>query len=211
MKNNKIWTLEKVKEGFEKFYRTYNRYPTAYDIDDFNFLPSSRQIQRSFGGLVKLRKILELKIENYGNGKSRSRLAHNSNILGKKCERIVLELLKNKFDEKFVHIEKPVEGDYKNRFDFYVYAKPKNFAIDVFGSDDTRNLVNNFNIKEKKYLKSNNEKESLYFIYIGDKINESKLAIWYQKKKSKIPKNWKIISLKELKKEMNRYEAYRAI
>lgn len=211
MKNNKFWTIEKVKDGFENFFKINGRYPTAHDIDDFEHLPSSRQIQRRFGGLVELRKILKLEINHYGKGISRSVLTSSANLLGKKCEQIVLELLKEVFDEKFIHIEKPVEGNYKNRFDFYVYTKPENFAIDAFGSNDARDLINNFNIKKAKYLMSNNIKESLYFVYIGDNIDRKKLNVWYEKRRDKLPRNWKLLDLNELRAEIGRYVPYQAL
>ncbi|MEI7621309.1 MAG: hypothetical protein WCJ51_02120, partial [Candidatus Moraniibacteriota bacterium] len=87
------WTLEKISEGFEKFYKLNNRYPVAYDVDDCDFLPSSRQIQRAFGGLINLRKKLGLEVANYSNGKERSDLVSTFNIRGRKYENIVFNIL----------------------------------------------------------------------------------------------------------------------
>ncbi|OHA45886.1 MAG: hypothetical protein A3A80_04405 [Candidatus Terrybacteria bacterium RIFCSPLOWO2_01_FULL_44_24] len=47
----KYWDLEKIKQGFDLFYKENGRYPTTFDVDDYKYLPSSRQIQRNFGGL----------------------------------------------------------------------------------------------------------------------------------------------------------------
>jgi hypothetical protein len=211
------WTLEKIKEGLEKFHNLYNRYPTAYDVDDFEFLPSSRQIQRRFGGLVNLRKILNLAVKNYTKGKSRSLTVTKINIRGKKYENVVFKLLLSRIGEKFIHVEKPIdyENEYnsKNRFDFYVYAKPNNFAIDVFGASSDRGLINIFNIKEKKYRKvvmENNE--GLYFIYFSENnINAERIRNWINGRHNKLLPNWKIISLNEFKKELSNYTSYRAI
>lgn len=104
----KKWTLEKIKKGFEKFYGIHKKYPTAFEVDDFNWLPSSRQIQRKFGGLPNLRKELNLSIENYSTGKERSFVASEINKRGKDYENIIFEILRKKFDEKFIHIEKPL-------------------------------------------------------------------------------------------------------
>jgi hypothetical protein len=211
------WTIEKIKEGFEKFYSIHNRYPTAYDVDDFENLPSSRQIQRSFGGLVNLRKLLNLKVKNYTKGNSRALTVKRINIRGRKYENIVYKLLLNHFDYKFIHIEKPIisssEYDSKDRYDFYVYAKPTNFAIDVFVGNDDRGVINIFNIKEKKYRKVDmNENECLYFLYIVE--NESyknKLHSWIYTKIKKIPKNWKILSMSEFTHELKNYSSFKAI
>lgn len=211
-----VWTLEKVKNGFEKFYEMFNRYPTAYDVDDFDFLPSSRQIQRKFGGLVNLKKILGLKVENYNKGKERSIKVADFNARGRKHENQIFNLLKVNFDEKFIHIEKPTikedqldEYNSKDRYDFYVYAKPKNFAIDVFGTEDERGLIKILNIKEKKYRKIGSN-ENLYFIYFGNSINKSKVENWINNKKNKFPKNWNILDIDEFKKELISYTSFRA-
>lgn len=211
------WTLEKVREGFEKFYKLHNRYPTAYDVDDFDFLPSSRQIQRKFGGLVNLRKELGLKVKNYGQGKERSSLVAGFNTRGRQCENIIYGLLKERFDEKFIHIEKPTcdniimdAYDNKSRYDFYVYAKPSNFAIDVFGTDATRGVINIINMKEKKYRKINS-KENLYFIYFGNNINKDKIKNWMLTRKNKFPANWKIIDSEDFKEELLTYISFKVI
>ncbi len=217
MPNGIIWTIEKVKEGFEKFYNLYDRYPTAYDVDDFEFLPSSRQIQRRFGGLVNLRKILNLAIKNYTKGKSRARIVTKINIRGRKYENVVFKLLLSRINEKFIHVEKPInyENEYnsKDRFDFYVYAKPDNFAIDVFGAGSNRGLINIFNIKEKKYRKvvMKND-ENLFFIYFSENnISKERIRNWINSRHNKLPSNWKIINLNEFKKELLNYASYKAV
>lgn len=57
----KGWTSEQLKIGFLKFYELHGHYPTSHEVDAFEFLPSSRSMQRRFGGLVEVRKALELK------------------------------------------------------------------------------------------------------------------------------------------------------
>ncbi len=218
MSKQKIWTLEKISEGFEKFHKLNNRYPVAYDVDDCDFLPSSRQIQRAFGGLVDLRKKLGLKVENYSQGKERSDLVSTFNIRGRKYENDIFGILKEYFDEKFIHIEKPtckedIKNEYnsKDRYDFYVYAKPNNFAIDVFGTDAARGVVNIMNIKEAKYRKINPSNEKLYFIYFGDNIDKDKVKNWLINRKNKFPENWSVVDVSEFRNELGLYEAYTAV
>lgn len=214
---SEIWTLAKVRDGFEKFYKLYNRYPTAYDVDDFDFLPSSRQIQRKFGGLVNLRKELGLNIENYSEGETRSNKVASFNIRGRKYENTIFNLLKEKFDEKFIHIEKPTikdlsEKEYnsKDRYDFYVYAKPSNFAVDVFGTEDERGVLKIINIKEKKYKKADMS-EDLYFVYFGNNVNKNKIDRWLDYKGSNFPSNWKILDSDDFKNELLKYSSFSAI
>lgn len=211
------WTLEKVRDGFEKFYELYNRYPTAYDVDDFEFLPSARQIQRKFGGLEKLRKDLGLKIETYTSGEDRINKIASFNKRGRECENVVYQVLNEIFDEKFIHIEKPTCGniimnsyDNKSRYDFYVYAKPSNFAVDVFGTEDERGVVKNMNIKEKKYKKLNHHEE-IYFVYFGNNVNKTKVNSWMNNKKIALPNTWKVMDFTEFKDSLSKHSSYSAI
>jgi len=206
------WTLEKIRDGFEKFFEEYKRYPTAYDIDDSKYLPSSRQIQRSFGGLVSLRKKLGLPVENYTTGKERSETASDINKRGRSYEYITYELLRNFFQEIFIHIERPVNINFnmnsKDRFDFYVYAKPNNFAIDVFGTQDIRHLINTMNLKEKKYEKSLREGEWLYFVYFSNFNLRDNIDIWLSRRGKTMPTNWKILNWDDLKEEIKKYKSF---
>lgn len=66
------WDKEKIKEGFENFYKENGRLPTAPEVDNLDYLPSSRTIQRSFGGLQKIRKDLgyeDINLETLGQSK----------------------------------------------------------------------------------------------------------------------------------------------
>ena len=205
-----VWTIESIKDGFEKFREINGRYPTAFEIDDFALLPSSRQIQRRFGGVPNLRKKLGLSIENYTTGDIRSSTACRIGKVGKNCENIIFKLLRDKFDEKFVHIERPVNFDRKNRLDFYVFAKPNNFCVDVFNTDGgIRTFIGNMNTKERKYRNSTvNLNENLYFVYFGDKIDKDRVQLWLSRKTTRHPANWIILDVNEFKVEIERYCPY---
>ncbi len=132
MVKQKIWTIEKIKMGFEKFFKEYDRYPTVLEIDSYKHLPSSRQLQRRWqGGVCQLRKELGLKITNFANGEQRSKIATFINKRGTDKERQIQKILIEYFGEICVHEQKPF-NNYSGRFDFLVYAQDKKFAIDVF-------------------------------------------------------------------------------
>lgn len=156
-----VWSKENISDGFRKFYDENGRYPVADEIDRYEYLPSSRQIQRSFGGLVKLRKELGLEIDNYGIGSSRSKIATIIGTRGGQAEREMEKWLVDYFGEHFVHVEKPlykyfdptidIQKRYKQRADFFIYAQGREFCIDVFFARDIRTLKRVVNIKELKY------------------------------------------------------------
>ena len=50
-----FWTTEKIKEGFDRFIKENGRLPKSIEIDELEYLPSRKLIERNFGGLEKLR------------------------------------------------------------------------------------------------------------------------------------------------------------
>jgi hypothetical protein len=155
------WSKGKILDGFQKFFNEYGRYPVAEEIDRYPFLPSCRQIQRKYGGLVKLRQELGLIVSDYGSGSARSNVAQEIGKRGNEGERDMEKLLADYFGECFVHVEKPlhkyflptldIKKRYKQRADFLVYCKSKVICIDVFFARDMATLKRIINIKQKKY------------------------------------------------------------
>ena len=144
------WTKEKIKEGLQKYYNEFGRYPTAHEIDKYPYLPSSRQIQRRFGGLPELRKQLGIEITDYTRGETRS---HKAEIIGKRglnYEKDIQKILIKHFGEIFVHEQKPF-NDYSGRLDFFVYAKDEKFGVDVFYAEDIHSLTGCINYKQRSY------------------------------------------------------------
>jgi hypothetical protein len=178
--NLKPWSKENLLDGFIKFFDENGRYPTAPEIDLYEFLPSSRQIQRMFGGLKNLRKDLGLEICDYSKGANRSKIAFEGNKRGGDGERDMEQLLTSHFGEYFVHAEKTLykyikptanlRKDSKCRVDFLVYAKNLTFAVDVFYTSTLRNLTGNINAKSKKY------NEILLDIYLVNLNEDGKIS-----------------------------------
>lgn len=158
--NSAEWTKENILAGLQKFFDDSGRYPTAEEIDRYPYLPSSRQIQRRFGGLVQLRKDLNFAVSNYSIGAHRSQIASKVGIQGGKTEREMETTLVNYFGEYFVHVEKPLYNffcnkagfslKFKQRADFLVYCDPKPFCVDVFYPRDFLVLKKNYKHKRTK-------------------------------------------------------------
>ncbi|OGE14032.1 hypothetical protein A3F00_02735 [Candidatus Daviesbacteria bacterium RIFCSPHIGHO2_12_FULL_37_11] len=110
MAHYKIWKLQDLKEGIDRFYRENGRFPTVSDLDNIEYLPSSRWIQLKFGGMVKVRKELDYKDYHLGSGKYRTEIASQVNKIGLEFEHKIEKFLVNKFGEPFVHIQKRVSG-----------------------------------------------------------------------------------------------------
>lgn len=199
-----IWTIEKIKEGFNKFHIENGRLPTAPEIDQLVYLPSSRQIQRKFGGLEKLRAVLGYKDTNFGKGEYRSQIAYRTNKKGREIELELEKILREKFNDVFVHTER-IFDDSKNRVDFYVYSPSGNFGIDVFYTDTIKDLQKNINIKIDKYLHFPHE---LYLVVANSKFMQSELDAYSNVKTKKLPPNVSIITIQTLTSQLDTKKAY---
>ena len=129
------WTLDNILEGFRHFYKENNRWPIGLEVDKYEYLPCVRIIEKKFGGITNIRKLLGLKQDDYRFGDIRSRKAKEIGKRGFLLEQKVYEILIALFHEPYVHNQsRVVVGDSITSFrvDFNVYHKDGKFAVDVF-------------------------------------------------------------------------------
>lgn len=189
-----MWTTQKIKDGFERFRLGHGRLPIAPEIDKLDYLPSSRQIQRKFGGLEKLREVLGYKDTNFGRGSYRSKIAFRVNKKGREIELELEKILRDKFGEVFVHTER-IFDDSKNRVDFYIYSPEGNFGIDVFYTETMQDLQKNINMKINKYRKFPNQ---LYLVIANPSFIQKELDSYSERKKKVLPTNASIKTVQTL-------------
>lgn len=198
------WTSDKIKKGFDRFFQEHGRLPLAKEIDELDYLPSSRWIQKKFDGLENLRAVLGYTDTNFGKGKYRSVISNRVGKKGREIELWLEKILQDKFHEVFVHTEK-IFDDSKNRVDFFVYSPDGNFGVDIFYTDTMSNLQNNINIKIDKYKKFPN----LLFLVVGNsKFKQEELDEYSQNKKKILPKNTSIITTDTLLKIIENKQSY---
>lgn len=188
------WTLEKVQAGFKKFEVENGRLPTGPEIDICPDLPSSRQLNRLFGGLPELRKLLGYSETDFSKGKYRSEIGIASNKRSKVSEDALRDILFERFHEPFVHLEKPIDKYRKLRADFYVFNPVKNFAVDVFSTETYHNLDTNVYIKLKKY---SHIRELFYLVLTSKNLTAGDVALFNQRKAKNIPTNIKLITVEQ--------------
>lgn len=201
----KKWTIKEIKEGFERFYKKYGRLPLAPEIDQTEYLPSCRQIQRRFGGLEKLRVLLGYRDTHFGRGKHRSKIAKRSNLKGRETEIKLEKMLREKFHEVFVHTEKVFDYSTKNRVDFFIYSPDGNFGIDVFYTSTMKDLQKNVNIKIDKYKKF---PYKLFLVVANSNFNQRELNEYSKNKKKVLPKNFSIVTLETFLKIIKNKRSY---
>lgn len=186
-----IWTIEKIHIGFQNFLSKNGRLPRAEEIDILSDLPSSRLIQKRFGGLESLRKQLGYDDTHFGKGRYRGAIAHKVNHRGRAEEISLQTHLSDHFGEVFVHTEKLLI-DSKIRVDFYVYSPDGNFAADVFYSDSLRTLQSNVNIKVPKYV---HHPTTVYLVSANESLSQEVLDLYSQSKKNPLPSHILLVSL----------------
>jgi len=184
----KHWTLNELKSGLAQFYSEHDRYPTASEVNRYSYLPSARSIERSFGGLVRLRKHLDLKGQSdFRNGEHSKARAQKINARSHALEKEVYEYLCKKFKKEFVHREYFFTDDRRTRSDFFVYDSKTGFCVDIFYPSDRHNLIGCLNSKLKKYGEGVMRQYPVVFLQMNKDIPERVLDTCVRNKKNKLP------------------------
>ncbi|MEK7464132.1 MAG: hypothetical protein AAB610_03375 [Patescibacteria group bacterium] len=192
------WTLEKIKEGFKAFYDQHGHYPTSHEVDAYAKLPSSRQIQRTFGGLPALRKQLGFGDEDFTKGEYSSNRARIIGQRAHKVEKEVYGYLIKIFGVEFVHREYFFNDDKRNRTDFYVYHKAGTFSVDVFYPKNLRIVNGCINSKLKTYI-GLEIKYPTIFLMMNDSITDAQIGNLMRKKKNKLKAHQSVMTMGEFK------------
>jgi hypothetical protein len=191
------YTINVLKEGFKRFFDEHGHYPSSNEVDACPYLCTSKQIQRKFGGIYKLRELLDIKDSDYAHGEHRKKIGESINKLAISSELQVAEFLNNKFGVICVHEEKKY-GTGRNRVDFFVYAKP-NFAVEVFNTYTIRNLAINLNMKLHKFRDFT---DILYFVVTGAEFRQSEIdKLILRKNKVYLMPNMKCVTFNKFKEE----------
>jgi hypothetical protein len=190
--NRGSYSVEEIREGFERFFTEHGHYPTAPEVDTCSYLPAAKQIQRRFGGLPALRKQLGFEEINFGIGKFRSAIASSRNKTGFAAERELEKNLITYFGEPFVHIERPIDTTGKRRFDFFVDTAGYQFGVDVFYSGNKRDIQKNVDLKINNYTGT---VVPIYFVLANKEIPQELLdEIVHGKTEKPLPQNIKLIT-----------------
>ncbi len=181
----KAWQIKDLKSGFEKFYELHGRYPASHEIDIFKYLPSSRSIQRRFGGLVSVRKALGINASfDLRTGEYSSKRAKEISARAHKIEKEVYDYLISMFGIEFVHREYFFTDDRRTRTDFFIYCKKGNFSVDVFFSKDRRNFIGCLNSKMKTYKDVHALQYPVIFLQMNRNISKEEIRNILTRKKS---------------------------
>lgn len=181
------WNIEELRAGLEDFHTKNGRYPTAPEVDAHPYLPSARSIERSFGGLIGLRKTLGLDTQSdLREGAHSSARAYKINARAHGVEQDVYTFLKKYFGKQFVHREYFFIDDKRTRADFFVYDSTSGFCVDVFYPSDRRNLIGCLNSKLSKYQGPQMNQYPVIFLQMNNELDQELLDTLVRNKKNKL-------------------------
>jgi hypothetical protein len=201
-----LWTQERISTGFKKFSDDHQRLPTASEVDRYAYLPSSRYIQRRFGGLEKLRTELGYTDAHFGKGYFRSTIATEAGERSRILREDLQLVLQTHFGADNVNIEKTFLGKY--RVNFYVHTPAGNFGIDIFYAKTLRTLQSSINIKMKKYT---NFTDPLYLVVANELLHQGELDTYVARKKYPLPANIRLLSTDALCKAIPEMTPYNLV
>jgi len=189
------WGLEDIKDGLDHFYNEHGRYPTSSEVDSFLYLPSSRTFQRSFGGLVELRKNINLSGQSdFRSGEHSRKRTLTITKRAYAIEKKVCEHLQKIFGNELVHREYFFTDDKRTRADFFVYDAGGGFCVDVFYPSDLRNLTGCLNSKLNKYLAKYMKEYPIIYLQMNEKIEQETMDKVIRNKTRKLPQGQFLMS-----------------
>lgn len=191
-KKSKTWTLEQIRDVFKEFKELYGKYPSTLDFDKSDFLPTSRSIQRNFGGVIKLRQALKIDgMQDYTKDEYRSNIAKKTLEQSKKYEDNFYYLI-SMIPEIRVHEHKILRPG-RICCDFYIYTSEKQgIAVDLFYAQDAYSLSRIIVYKAKRYSSLSLQ---VYFVLVKNTdINQEKINVIVSNKKNLLPKNIQVLT-----------------
>ena len=177
---------------FQRFYTENGRYPTGVDINNTPYFPSTKFFDRHFGGLLATRRLLGLEVTDLRTDSSRTASAHNAISRSYDNEQEVHKFLVTLFGKQCVHRGAHIEDTF-SLYDFFVYSKKGDFAIDVFFPKDKQSFWGCLNTKLKKYSECMKTPYPLILYQMNQDISQSDVDSWVKNKKNKLPKNFSVV------------------
>ena len=198
---NKEAFLEQIKYSFELFKEKNGRYPLSYEVvvgGPYSF-PSAKTIDRHFGGMKALRKLLGLETTDYTAGPNRSKELKEV-ILPRfiESEAVFYNDLLKFFDGENIHGQQTYKANSNVRSDFIVNTKNGKLGIDIFHANNYFSLSGCINSKLKK-LKPITDTD-IYLVSVADTITSEDIKKYTERKKGPMNSNIKLFTKKDFLK-----------
>lgn len=189
-------SYQDYRNAFEKFRLDSGRYPTATDIDKIPYLPTSRTIQRKFGGLKELRKLIGLSGDDLDqrSGAQRATVVVEMGLRSFNDENMVYKTLINKYGKQAIHRQAPYCDTRLLRTDFKIHTPNKSrLFVDIFYPRNKYSLLGCINGKQNK-LKSIKLKDQIIFVVMNKTMTQGFIDNLVLNKKNQLPPNIKVVN-----------------
>ncbi len=195
----KRWTEQELIDGTKRFIDENGFPPTFKNLSNIDYLPEAKTFERRYGGIVNFRK-------KFGFGADVRKTEYYANQVTASLERnfvfenILIEFLKSVFTNQQAVVPEELYNYKKSRCrsDCGVYTSEGHFFVDIFFAQDIKSVNRIVDIKLKKVIKSK-IKDKVYFVCSNDKISQDDLGLVILNKKTPLPANVELISLKNFK------------
>ncbi len=177
------------------FFEENDHYPSAGEIDTYQYLPSSRSIQRSCGGLINIRsKLIPEAPVDHTKGDTRRKLASDADKRAKIYEEEFYLYLTSYLEEISIHEQKTIRpGNVSS--DIFIYlgdSAETGIVIDLFYAQDLVTLLKIVNIKHKRYTQLPFE---IIFILMGNGlISQEEINTRIANKLNRLPHNIQVMT-----------------
>lgn len=206
---NKDVLLEKIRESFEKFKLNNGRYPVSHEIvtgTQYRF-PSTKTIERKFGGVKKLRELLGLEVTDYTSGDYRSKMVREV-LLPRSLEsegEFYKKLLKL-VPRTSIHQQESYSFNIKVLSDFILDLPKSRVGVDVFYANSYLSMSGCLADKQRKLRKISDTK--VFLVSVSENISDEDVARYIERRKTPLNENITIMTggtfLKYLQDNMNK-------
>jgi len=193
-------TKTSIEQALTDFIRENKREPTILEIDKDPRFPSARTIQRSYGGIKKLRQELGLKTINFSAGDTRRKTAYEIGKRSEQNESDMYKFLLSNYEPMAVHRQYMYTDDRRCTSDFAVWNRIPNHrdVIDVFYPKDETNFVGCVNSKQRKHNSLQEHYVSgtftVWFVCLNEDITQDTIDKIINNKKNTMMEYQRVVS-----------------
>ncbi len=193
MARRPTWSSQRIHEALVRFTQLHGRYPTAHEIDDHPDFPSSKHIQRRFGGLIRIRQALGVFPEPNLTKASKTGSQIDATIERTQVGKArIVNALATRIAKGTAHMDVTLTDDQRTRVDFRVGHRTGVTLVTVVAPKDRRTLLGCLKSKEMTYSQIGLAQYAVIIVVLG--ISSGELDIVRSRRKRPTPKHIRIMS-----------------
>ena len=189
LKDHPVYHAHKLFNNIKRFHEENNRYPSSRDFNECPHLPSARQIQRRWGGLVALKKQLGIKNTDARKGKERTNMALKINQRNIEIEGALTKKLGETIDRCNIHHPYSPYDDSHMNIDYLIFhpTKKEVVGLELFFPSNKESFHGCLNVKRHKeqYIKDViGYSHKFYYVVTNPDITQKEIDLWVSRRKS---------------------------